>query len=212
VVLGPQPVGFQPQTSAGDRSRRPSGPGVPKGPKSLVFNGGMRDDRVVVETDRNDMVVLGREQCMNRLGRGGVGRVALAVGGEPAIFPVNYAVKDDDVYFLTAPGSKLAAAAEGATLAFEVDHIDAFEHGGWSVVIAGPSCIVPLAEAEPLWKLKLGRWVGGGPEVQVRIRAERVSGREISKPGRGSGDLSVTQAETSPSPILDFRRRIQSPS
>lgn len=139
--------------------------------------------RTVVEIDRNDMVVLDREDCIRRLGRGGIGRIGLTVDGEPAIFPVNYAVKGDDIYFLTAPGSKLAAAARGAVVAFEVDQIDPVEHFGWSVLVVGPSSVVPPAEVEPLWKLKLGRWVGGGPETQVRIRSDRVTGREIGKPG-----------------------------
>jgi hypothetical protein len=107
----------------------------------------------------------------------------MVVDGLPAIFPVSYAVKDDGIYFLSAPGSKLAAAAADAVMAFEVDHEDPFEHGGWSVVVVGPSSIVTGSEVEPLWRLKLGRWVGGGPEAQVRIQAEQVSGREIGRPG-----------------------------
>ena len=137
----------------------------------------------MVDIDRNDMVVLEREECIRRLGRGGVGRVAFVVDGRPAIFPVNYALSGDCIYFLTAAGSKLAAAAENAVMAFEVDRIDAVEHGGWSVVVVGPSCIVPEQEADPLWRLKLGRWVGGGPAAQVRIQASEVSGREIGRAG-----------------------------
>jgi nitroimidazol reductase NimA-like FMN-containing flavoprotein (pyridoxamine 5'-phosphate oxidase superfamily) len=137
----------------------------------------------MVDIDRNDMVVLDHDDCLLRLGRGGIGRVAVVVGGLPAIFPVNYAVKGDHLYFLTGPGSKLVAAAHGAVMAFEVDHIDAFEHGGWSVVVVGRSSIVPASEVEPLYRLKLGRWVGGGPETQIRIQMDRVSGREIGRPG-----------------------------
>jgi hypothetical protein len=160
----------------------------------------------MVEIDRNDMVVLDREDCVRRLGRGGVGRIALIVGGEPAIFPVNYAVKAGDIYFLTAAGSKAAAAANGDVLAFEVDNIDPLEHAGWSVLVVGPSAVVPSAEVQPLWKLKLGRWVGGGPEIQVRIRSERVSGREIGKPWRVSRPF-VSEATTEPSSILEFEKR-----
>jgi uncharacterized protein len=158
----------------------------------------------MVEIDRNDMVVLDREDCIRRLGRGGIGRIGLTVEGEPAIFPVNYAVKGDDIYFLTSPGSKLAAAAEGAVLAFEVDQIHAFEHAGWSVLIVGPACIVPSAEVIPLWRLKLGRWVGGGPEIQVRIRADRVSGREIGKPGVSITRPSVARANTKSSSTFEI--------
>lgn len=137
----------------------------------------------MIGLDRNDMLILDREECLRRLGRSGIGRIALTLGGEPAIFPVNYSVHGGDVYFLTAPGSKLAAAARGALLAFEADRIDPLEHSGWSVLIVGPSGLVGPDEAEPLWKLKLGRWAGGGPENLVRIRADKVSGRELARPG-----------------------------
>lgn len=137
----------------------------------------------MIGLDRNDMLILERDECLRRLGRGGIGRIALAPDGEPAIFPVNYSVHEGDIYFRTTPGSKLAAAAEGALIAFEVDQIDRFEHAGWSVLIVGPSGILGPDEAEPMWKLKLGRWAGGGPEILVRIRADKVTGREIAKPG-----------------------------
>jgi hypothetical protein len=164
----------------------------------------------MVEIDRNDMVVLDRADCIRRLGRSGVGRIALVVDGEPTIFPVNYAVKGDDIYFLTAPGSKLAAAAEGAVLAFEVDHEDTMEHAGWSVLVIGPSSVVPSAEVVPLWELKLSRWVGGGPEIQVRIRSERVSGREIGKLWRASRPLDH-HAKTEPSSTPEVKRQPEHP-
>ena len=141
------------------------------------------DDVPMIDPDRNGMVVLDREDCIRRLGRGGIGRIALMTDGEPTIVPVNYSIHDGDVYFLTSPGSKLAAAIQAAVIAFEVDRIDAFEHTGWSVLVVGPSGVVPQEEAEHLWSMKLRRWVGGGPEALVRIRAEKVSGREIGKPG-----------------------------
>jgi hypothetical protein len=100
----------------------------------------------------------------------------------PEIFPVNYAFHEGCVYFLTGPGSKLAAAADGSVMAFEVDHEDAFEHRGWSVVVVGPASIVPTSGAEVSSSPKIGRWVGGGPETLVRIEAGQVSGREIGRP------------------------------
>lgn len=137
----------------------------------------------VTEIDRNDMVVLDRDECIRRLAEGGVGRVALVADGRPAIFPVNYALMGRFIYFLTAPGSKLAAAGRGDLVAFEVDRHDPSEHSGWSVVVIGRAGVVPAEEAEPVWRLRLGRWVGGGPATQIRIEMEQVSGREIGRPG-----------------------------
>ena len=137
----------------------------------------------VAEIDCNDMVVLDREECNRRLGRGGVGRVALVADGLPKIFPVNYAVADECIFFLTAPGSKLEAVISRTVMALEVDAVDPFEHGGWSVVATGGSSIVASSEAETVSGLKLRRWAGGGPQTLVRIRVEDVSGREIGRPG-----------------------------
>jgi len=55
------------------------------------------------------------------LSSGEVGRVGITVGALPAIFPVNYRIVDGRIFFRTAPGSKMSAAAEGTVVAFEVD-------------------------------------------------------------------------------------------
>jgi nitroimidazol reductase NimA-like FMN-containing flavoprotein (pyridoxamine 5'-phosphate oxidase superfamily) len=134
-----------------------------------------------MEYDRNGMAVLDRAECLRRLGPGGVGRVAVTVGALPAIFPVNFAMLDDDVVFTTTGGTKLAAAARAAVVAFEVDAFDVASRRGWSVMVVGPSeqitDIVALARAS---RLPLARWTGGEQaEAFVRIRAEIVSGRDL---------------------------------
>src|SRR2546423_14253849 len=92
--------------------------------------------------DRNGMRVLSREECFRRLGRAGIGRLAVTVGALPATFPINYAVHDDDVYFRSAPGSKLAASSRNAVVAFEVDEVDRISHLGWSVEVVEPASTV----------------------------------------------------------------------
>jgi len=135
-----------------------------------------------MEVDRNGLVVLSRDECLRRLRRPGVGRVGLSVGALPAIFPVNYTLFRDDVYFRTAPGTKLVAAARNAIVAFEVDRIEPISHNGWSVLVVGPSEVV----SEPAELARLARslspWIGDGADVLVRIRAELISGRQIVHP------------------------------
>jgi nitroimidazol reductase NimA-like FMN-containing flavoprotein (pyridoxamine 5'-phosphate oxidase superfamily) len=133
-----------------------------------------------VTLDRNGMVVLSERECLARLGRNGVGRVAVSVGALPAVLPVNYARRGRDVYFRTAAGTKLAAAAQNAVVAFEVDHVDRIDHTGWSVLIVGrAAAVVDTEELERLRDLPLSRWLDRGADTLVRIDAELVSGRAI---------------------------------
>jgi uncharacterized protein len=148
-----------------------------------------------METDRNGMAVLSTAECLQRLGRAGIGRVAVSIGALPAVFPVNYAVDDGDIYFRTATGTKLTAASRNAVVAFEVDHADRLEHDGWSVLVVGPAAeVTDPAELKRLSALPLRRWIAGGPDTLVRIRAEHVSGREIAHLCSGP-----TPAQTCPS-------------
>lgn len=128
------------------------------------------------------MEVLSRTECLSRLGTSGIGRVAMTVGTEPAIFPVNYAAYDHGVVFRTMPGVKLAHAARGAVLAFEVDGFDTMFHTGWSVVLVGPARVVDdPAELAALERVPVSRWtLGRGREATVHIRAARVTGRKIT--------------------------------
>jgi nitroimidazol reductase NimA-like FMN-containing flavoprotein (pyridoxamine 5'-phosphate oxidase superfamily) len=131
--------------------------------------------------DRNGMVVLSEHECFKRLGRNGVGRIAVTVGALPPVLPINYAFRGRDVYFRTAAGTKLAAAARNAVVAFEVDHIDCMDHTGWSVLVVGRAAeVLDPAELERLQDLPLSRWLGQGAETLVRINGDVVSGRAIS--------------------------------
>jgi nitroimidazol reductase NimA-like FMN-containing flavoprotein (pyridoxamine 5'-phosphate oxidase superfamily) len=128
------------------------------------------------------MLISDRGDCLRRLALGGVGRVAVTVSALPAVFPVNFALCDGDVLFRTATGTKLAAAVRNDIVAFEIDHVDAMGHLGWSVLVIGPSHeVVEPAELEAATRVPLTRWVvGGGPESFVRIRTDLVTGRELT--------------------------------
>jgi hypothetical protein len=143
--------------------------------------------------DRNGLVTLSFEECYRRLGRAGLGRIAVTVGALPAIFPVNYALWGYDIVFRTTPGTKLDAAVSKAVVAFEVDGHDAVTHTGWSVLVVGPCRpVTDPVELRDTSRLPLTRWArAGGPESTVCIRAELVSGRVL-----------VTAASAAPSSAL----------
>ena len=88
----------------------------------------MRDDRWQELTD---------EECRKLLGERHLGRLALVDADGPVILPVNYTLDEGSVVFRTDPGSKLDAAAAGATVAFEADAVDERDRTGWSVVVRG---------------------------------------------------------------------------
>ncbi|MEU1673081.1 pyridoxamine 5'-phosphate oxidase family protein [Streptomyces roseifaciens] len=124
---------------------------------------------------------LSEDECWQRLGTHGIGRVGLAAsGGAPVILPVNFLVDGRSIVYRTETGGT-AAAADGDRLAFEVDHIGAHDSRGWSVLIDGtaehvtdPGTVERLATrpgAQP--------WAGGKRELWVRIRPGRVTGRTI---------------------------------
>ncbi|WP_245984318.1 helix-turn-helix domain-containing protein [Streptomyces tateyamensis] len=120
------------------------------------------------------------EECRDRLGTHGVGRVALSTPAGPAVLPVNYTVLGGAIVYRTAPDTVTAAAA-GSEVAFEVDQVDEALRQGWSVLVVGraervtePDAVQLLTEqaaAEP--------WAGGKRDLWVRINPTRVTGRII---------------------------------
>jgi nitroimidazol reductase NimA-like FMN-containing flavoprotein (pyridoxamine 5'-phosphate oxidase superfamily) len=108
------------------------------------------------------------------------------MGAMPAIFPVNYLVDEDAIVFRTGEGTKLAAAADRAVVAFEVDDFDRFEHSGWSVLAVGTAELVSAPEEEArLARLPLRPWAGGRRWAFVRIPIVFLSGRRIRHGAEG---------------------------
>lgn len=124
---------------------------------------------------------LSEDDCWQRLGTHGIGRVALTTGPAPVVLPVNFLVDGRTIVYRTESGGA-AAAPDGNPLAFEADHIDAHVSRGWSVLITGtaehitdPGTVEALATrpgAEP--------WAGGKRDLWIRIRPGQVTGRRIN--------------------------------
>ncbi|HVM63968.1 MAG TPA: pyridoxamine 5'-phosphate oxidase family protein [Acidimicrobiales bacterium] len=125
--------------------------------------------------------LLSEEECRRLLGLEQVGRVAVALGALPVIFPVNYVVAGDEVLFFTAEGTKLQAATDNHIVTFEVDHLDPVTRSGWSVLAIGPA----RERAEPAvvagaQDAGLHPWAAGDRPHLVAITVEVVSGRRVS--------------------------------
>lgn len=129
---------------------------------------------------RAELVELGREECIRRLGLQAIGRLAIVVQEQPLVFPVNYALDGDTVVFRTDSGTKLHGASRGRRVAFEIDGIDPLYHEGWSVLVVGAAEeVTDPQELSRLARLPLAPW-GTGPKVHwVRIRADAITGRRL---------------------------------
>jgi Predicted flavin-nucleotide-binding protein len=84
---------------------------------------------------------LSAEECWRLLAAAPLGRLATAVA-DPAtgelsldVFPVNFLIHEDAIFFRTGPGSKLIELTANDKVAFEVD--GQAGHAEWSVVVHG---------------------------------------------------------------------------
>ncbi|MEA3056455.1 MAG: hypothetical protein QOD30_1887 [Actinomycetota bacterium] len=130
--------------------------------------------------DRNGLEVLERDDCLRLLRSATLGRVGVTSGALPKILPVNFRLVGDRILIRTGVGTKLDAATKNSVVAFEVDHMDPFEHTGWSVMITGVAReVTDPDEVAELERPPLPRWAPKGDGRVVAISTEMVSGRRI---------------------------------
>ncbi len=131
-------------------------------------------------TDRLGTTILEANSCWDLLRSCDVGRLAVAFGDQPDIFPVNFVVDHGTIVFRTAEGTKLAAAVLGRGVAFEVDGYDADAGEAWSVVAKGRATeIERMQDAFEALDLPLFPWHAAPKHRFVRIEPEDVSGRRF---------------------------------
>jgi nitroimidazol reductase NimA-like FMN-containing flavoprotein (pyridoxamine 5'-phosphate oxidase superfamily) len=136
----------------------------------------------------NGLELLEEDDCWALLRSGDVGRVGLTMGAMPAIFPVNYVVLGDTIVFRTAPGAKLAAAADSTVVAFEVDDYERSERSGWSVLVIGPSSVLhDDAVGFQVLADQLDPIAEGVRSSIVQIRPEFLSGRRLVHESSATG-------------------------
>ena len=146
------------------------------------------------------VVVLATAACWALLRSTDVGRLGVAVAGEPDIFPVNFVVDHGTIVFRTALGTKLASVAIAPAVAFEVDGYDPETGDAWSVVLKGRGeHITRSQELIDTASLPLFPWQAGEKHRFVRIVPTDVSGRRFHVVDRSAWDTPLTQARrTSP--------------
>ena len=136
--------------------------------------------------DSEGLKILTEQECHDLLGQVPVGRIVFTDRALPAIQPVNFVMSDNEVVILTSAGSKLAAAARNAVVAFEIDHFDHSQETGWSVVVIGHARVVTRAdELGKMQTLPLAPWTPGEPVHYIAITPELLSGRRLPKTDPG---------------------------
>jgi nitroimidazol reductase NimA-like FMN-containing flavoprotein (pyridoxamine 5'-phosphate oxidase superfamily) len=132
-------------------------------------------------TDRFGMRVLSAHESLALLRGSVVGRLAVAIGDHPDIFPINYVVDHGSIVFRTAEGTKLAAAVLGRGVAFEVDGYDEPTGEAWSVVVKGHAVeIDQMQEVFAATDLPLFSWQAAPKHRFVRIEPVAITGRRFS--------------------------------
>jgi nitroimidazol reductase NimA-like FMN-containing flavoprotein (pyridoxamine 5'-phosphate oxidase superfamily) len=130
--------------------------------------------------DRFGATIMPSEECWQLLRSVEVGRLAVAIGNRPDIFPVNFVVDHGAVIFRTAGGTKFAAGVLGECVAFEVDGYDPDVREAWSVVLRGRAVELEGADnASGAGTPPLVPWHAASKPRVVRIEPDDISGRRF---------------------------------
>jgi uncharacterized protein len=138
---------------------------------------------------------LDESRCWTLLRSAEVGRLAVAIGGHPDIFPINFVVDHGTIVFRTAEGTKLAASVLGQAIAFEVDGYDAASGEAWSVVLKGGAVEIDrMQELFDAADLPLFPWHTGPKPRFVRIEPVELTGRRFQVVGARDRSASTSGA------------------
>lgn len=132
-----------------------------------------------MELPTDAIQVLREHACWDLVRQASIGRLAVALEGQPEIFPVNHVVDRGTVLFRTAIGTKLNAA-DGQRVAFEVDGVDEKTGEAWSVVLKGRAeSVSSLDEVIDSYGVPVFAWQRGPKPVFIRVDVDAVSGRRF---------------------------------
>lgn len=95
----------------------------------------------MLDEDRS-LLVLDETDCRRLLAGQGVGRLGFSDGALPAIIPVSYFLRGEDVVIPADQRSPVVAAVRRAVVVFEVGTLDPVSRSGWSVSAVGPSRVI----------------------------------------------------------------------
>jgi nitroimidazol reductase NimA-like FMN-containing flavoprotein (pyridoxamine 5'-phosphate oxidase superfamily) len=128
--------------------------------------------------DLDQVEILSSEECWQLLRSSSLGRLAVSVGGEPDIYPVNYVASDGNLIFRTAQGTKLLELTVNKRVAFETDGVGRDE--AWSVVVKGTArALEKQSEIDAADELPLRPLIPTLKYIFVEITPTQVTGRRF---------------------------------
>jgi uncharacterized protein len=131
-------------------------------------------------SDGSALRQLSRNECLTLMASVPVGRIIYTRQALPAVELVNFALDEGDIVIRTDRSGKLAAAARGAVVAFEADHLDLVNRAGWSVTAVGQAReVTDLGEIARLREIDLSSWASGEREHFIRIFPQLINGRYL---------------------------------
>jgi nitroimidazol reductase NimA-like FMN-containing flavoprotein (pyridoxamine 5'-phosphate oxidase superfamily) len=135
---------------------------------------------MVVMDGRTWLEYMNPSVCWNLLSQAQMGRIGVIVDSAPEIYPVNFVVDEQSIVFRTDGGSKLRGLDRSPSVCFEVDHIEADQRQGWSILVKGRAAeLVTADELSKVTSLPLEPWALGPKSRWIRIKPEEVTGRRI---------------------------------
>ncbi|MFT4127991.1 MAG: pyridoxamine 5'-phosphate oxidase family protein [Gordonia sp. (in: high G+C Gram-positive bacteria)] len=127
----------------------------------------------------NPIEVLTDQRAWELLGAAELGRLAVSVGGQPDIFPVNHYAGDGRIVFRTGEGTKLSELVVNELVAFEADGHDTAN--GWSVIAKGKARILTgVGEIAAADDLPLTPWLPTLKYNYVEIAVEEITARRFA--------------------------------
>lgn len=141
-------------------------------------------------TKPTEPVDLTRDDCLQLLGTGGLGRVVFTASALPAVQPVSYVLHRDEVIFRVADGGSLSDATRHAVVGFQVDDIDPVTQAGWSVVGVGRAYAISDADRRSTPLLDSATHVVAVPMQQLtgqRVQLGDTDAARHGRPARGRG-------------------------
>jgi uncharacterized protein len=129
---------------------------------------------------RTGMTVLDEDTCWKLVAAADIARLAVVVGDDLEIFPINVIVDDRTVVFRTGEGTKLAAVTIARRVALEVDGYDTSTGEAWSVVVKGyADRLEKFHDIERVENLPLRSWSDHPKQWFVRVVPTEISGRRF---------------------------------
>ncbi len=129
--------------------------------------------------EREPVKVLTDDESWALLVEKDFGRLAVSIGDQPEIFPINYTTVEGGILMRTAEGTKLFGVTVNNRVAFEIDDFGPTD--GWSVVVKGRARALEseaeIAEAE---ESSLVPWIPTVKRNFIRIDVDEISGRRVT--------------------------------